>query len=107
MVKLLLAGAVIVEAIAILYLLNRRYQLKKEYKHLYKKYKDIKENTPIPQEQQAKSEEPVDKLATHDRIIEMHQSGLDEEKISDKLKIPRSKVNMTLKFDKMKKDGTQ
>ena len=109
MVKLLLALIVVAEAFAIVYLIQKRRRLKKEYRRLQGKYKESKEllaQLRLDEESQ-ESQEPVDKLAAHDAIVEMCESGADAEMIAQQLEIPKSKVEMTLKFEKMKKDGAQ
>ncbi len=103
----LLIGIIAVEAIVILYLLRGKHRLKKELHHLHKKYKSGQKTIVELQEQEQDAEEPVDKLATHDRIVEMFESGVDVEAISEQLEIPQSKVEMTLRFEKMKKYGSQ
>ena len=103
----LLIGAIAVETALVLYLLRGRYQLKKKYNHLHKKYKTGQKTIVELQEQEQDAEEPIDKLATHDIVVEMFESGADVEEISKQLEIPQSKVEMTLKFEKMKKYGSQ
>ena len=105
--KLLLIGVIAVEAIVILYLLRGKYRLKKKLNRLHKKYKAGQESIVELQGQEQSTEEPIDKLATHDRIVEMFESGEDVEAISEQLEIPQSKVEMTLRFEKMKKYGSQ
>jgi len=107
MVKILLLFTVIAEAFAIIYLMQRRRRLKKEYRRLQGKYKESKEllaQLRLDEERQ-ESEEPVDKLAAHDVILEMFEAGTDAEVIAEQLEIPLSKVELTLKFEKMKRDG--
>ena len=101
----LLIGAIAVEAVVILYLLRGKYRLKKELHRLHKKYKSGQKTIVKLQEQD--TEELIDKLATHDRIVEMFESGVDVEAISEQLETPQSKVEMTLRFEKMKKYGSQ
>lgn len=103
--KWLLVGIIAAEAVVILYLLRGRHRLKKELHRLHKKYKSGQETIVEMQEQD--TEEPIDKLVTHDRIVEMFESGVDVEAISEQLEIPQSKVEMTLRFEKMKKYGSQ
>jgi sortase (surface protein transpeptidase) len=109
MVEILLVLIAVTEALVIIYLMQRRHRLKKEYKRLQAKYEESKEllaQLRLDEEKQ-ESQEPVDKFATHDTIIEMFKSGIDAGVIAERLEIPKSKVEMTLKFEKMKKDGAQ
>ncbi|MEA3455429.1 MAG: hypothetical protein U9R26_02870 [Campylobacterota bacterium] len=103
--KWLLIGVIAAEAVVILYLLQGKYRLKKELRHLHKKHKAGQKTIVELQEQEI--EEPIDKLATHDKIVEMFESGVDAEVISEQLEIPQNKVEMTLRFEKMKKYGSQ
>jgi len=103
--KWLLIDVIAVEAVVILYLLRGKYRLKKELRYLHKKQKAGQKTIVDLQEQ--KIEEPIDKLATHDKIVEMFESGVDAEVISEQLEIPQNKVEMTLRFEKMKKYGSQ
>jgi len=105
--KWLLIGAIVVETALVLYLLRGRYQRKKKYNRLYEKYKAGQKTIVELQEQEQDTEEQIDKLATHDIVVELFESGADVEEISKQLEIPQSKVEMTLKFEKMKKYGSQ
>ena len=105
--KWLLIGVIVVEAIAILYLLRGRYQRKKKYNRLHKKYRAGQKTIAELQEREQDTEEQIDKLATHDMVVELFESGVDIEAISEQLEIPQSKVEMTLRFEKMKKYGSQ
>jgi len=105
--KWLLISVILVEAVLILYLLRKKYRLRKEYNHLYKKYKATQKTFVELQEHEQDAKDSIDKLATHDMVVEMFESGVDIEAISEQLEIPRSKVEMTLKFEKMKKYGSQ
>ena len=105
--KWLLIGVIVAEAASILYLLRGRHQQKKKYNRLYEKYRAGQKTILELQEQEQDTEEQIDKLATHDIVVELFESGADVEEISKQLEIPQSKVEMTLKFEKMKKYGSQ
>jgi len=49
----------------------------------------------------------MDRLSTHDTILEMHAAGASSEAISQALEIPEKKVEMTLRIESMKTDGTR
>ena len=103
----ILAGVIALAAVAIVYLLWRHHGLKKEIT-LLQKITEAREKTIENLQAREKDMEPiVDLLATHDRVVEMFESGESIESISEQLKIPQSKVEMTLKFEKMKQDGAQ
>ena len=109
MVNILLTILVATEAFIILYLMLRRARLKKEHRRLQGRYKEAKQLLDELQfeERNPEREEPVDKLAVHDLIVEMSESGSDAGAIAERLEIPRSKVELTLKFEKMKRDAAQ
>jgi hypothetical protein len=91
---------------ALLYLFVRRNRLKKEYRRLLEKYREAKDELEALQFQESgKEKATIDKLAAHDAIVSMHQAGADTQTIARELKIPESKVEMTLKFEKMKRNG--
>ena len=105
--KLLLISALLLGLIIILYLLRELRRLKKELSRLQEISKARQNTIEHLHEQDLDSTLPVDALLTHDKVIEMFESGESVEVISEQLRIPQSKVKMTLKFEKMKKDGTQ
>jgi len=109
MVDILLTVLVAIEALMVLYLMYKRARLKKEYRRLQNRYKETRQKLEELQfeERHTEREEPLDKLAMHDVIVEMYESGNDAETIARKLEIPENKVALTLKFEKMKRDGAQ
>ena len=110
MVKMVLEGIIIAEAVFILFQWRKNRRLKKEIEELQQKYEErqalIDELQREGQETEGQeTEASIDRFATHDKIIEMSDLGADAEMISERLGVPRRKVEMTLKFEKMKKDG--
>ncbi len=105
--KLLLISVIGLGFITILYLLRELSRLKKELSHLQEISKARQNTIEHLQEQDHDNSLPVDALSTHDKVIEMFESGETVEVISEQLKIPQSKVKMTLKFEKMKKNGAR
>ncbi|MEA3419908.1 MAG: sigma-70 family RNA polymerase sigma factor [Campylobacterota bacterium] len=105
--ELILTGVVVLAIVVIFYLLKQQRELKKEIA-LLQEITEVREKTIENLQIREKDTEPiVDLLTTHDKVIEMFESGESIESISEQLKIPQSKVEMTLKFEKMKKDGPQ
>ena len=102
-----LIAAVAAEALIIMYLLQKNHTLKNKCKGLSAEGIEIDSRQSDESEEAAPEKPSVDKLATHDTIVDMYESGSDIDSISEELKIPRSKVSMTLKIEKMKKDGSQ
>lgn len=105
--KLILLSVIGLGLITILYLLRESRRLKKELSSLQEICKARQNTIEHLQKQDHDSSLPVDVLSTHDRVVEMFESGETIEAISEQLKIPQSKVEMTLKFEKMKKDGAR
>jgi hypothetical protein len=105
--KFLLIGVVGLGLITILYLLRELRRSKKEIFRLQEISKARRNTIEHLNEHDHGDALPVDALATHDKVIEMSKSGETVEVISERLKIPQSKVKMTLKFEKIKKDGTR
>jgi len=105
--EFLWAIIVIVEFAVIAFLWRERLNLKKELGHLNHKYNHMKITMARNQVHSYESKEQIDAFGTYDRVVQMHRSGESAEVISERLKIPLNKVEMTLKFEKMKKDGAQ
>ncbi len=105
--KLLLISVTGLGLITILYLLRELRRLKKELSRLQEISKARQNTIEHLHEHEHEETLPVDALSTHDKVIEMFESGETIEVISEQLGIPQSKVKMTLKFEKMKKDGTR
>ena len=96
---------VIAEFVVIAFLWREKLRLKEELSHLNHKYNHMKITMARNQVHSYEGKEQVDAFGTYDRVVKMHRSGESAEMISERLKIPLNKVEMTLKFEKMKKDG--
>jgi hypothetical protein len=103
--EFLLGIIIIVESVAIALLWRERFQLKEELGHLNHKYNHMKITMARNQVHSHEGKEQLDTFGTYDKVVKMHRSGESAEVISERLKIPLNKVEMTLKFEKMKKDG--
>ncbi len=105
----LLEGSLLVAILVILYLVWELFRHKKKIRNMRERVKShdahplIVESTPQPPKP---NPAPSDTLETHDKIIELFESGATIESICETLKIPQSKAEMTLKFEKMKKNGS-
>ncbi len=101
MMEMLVVGLAIVWIVTVLYLaLGQR-----EILHLRKLCQEKEDALATLQEENKIVELPSDILSTHGRVIEMHKFGEPTEIIAQRLGIPQSKVEMTLKFEKIKKDA--
>jgi len=105
--ELILAILVIVEFVALVFLWRGKLRLKEELAHLNHKCNQMKIAVAHSQVHAHENKKQVDTLDTYERVMQMHRSGESVELISERLKIPLNKVEMTLKFEKMKKDGAQ
>jgi uncharacterized protein HemX len=103
--EFILIAVVVLGIVVIVYLLKQQNGLKKEIA-LLQKIAETREKTIENLQARERNTEPVvDLLATHDRVVELFESGESVESISEQLKIPQSKVEMTLKFEEMKRDA--
>ncbi len=101
MIELLLIGLSIVWIVTVVYLILGQREILK----LRKRCKE-KEDTPVaPLENSQVMSAASETLSIHDRVIEMHEFGESIEMIAQRLNIPQSQVEMTLKFAKIKHDS--
>ena len=105
MVEIILLLIVAAEAFAIVSLWQGKGRLAKEYSSLRRKYEEDRRLLGEMRLQADEQNKAVDRLAVHDRIIDMYEAGLDIDTISRDLGISRKKAEMTLKFQKMKQNG--
>jgi DNA-binding NarL/FixJ family response regulator len=100
--KFFVTTVIALGAIAILYFIKRQRELKKEIE-LAKEINQAKQKTieTLHQNNEYKPA-PANQLYTHDQVISMSKNGKDPKSIADELHIPQNKVEMTLRFDKMK-----
>jgi len=102
MVDALSLGLAFVLLVAIVYL----WLAQREILALRERCQAQKNRSEAPRAEKKKPNPMLGTLTTHDKVIEMYAFGESVEAIAQRLKIPQSQVKMTLKFEKIKKDGT-
>lgn len=103
MINFLSLGLAVVLAVTIIYL----WLAQKEILHLRERCKEKEDNLLSLEKNDKNTDLSSGKSSIHDRVIEMHAFGESIETIAQRLKIPESQVEMTLKFEKIKKDGSR
>jgi cell division protein FtsL len=91
----------------ILYLLDRASGLKIDISRLQALCLEKEKRIEAAEKRMEDRTENVNRLSTHDSVLEMHQAGETVKVISQTLGIPEKKVEMTLKIEEMKKDGAR
>ena len=107
-----LALLAVIELIVIVLIWRGRSRLQRELSDVNQEYKQtkismLKKQIQEEKNQEEKKREDSDSFGTYDKVVQMHKAGNSAKIISERLKIPVSKVEMTLKIQKMKKDGTR
>lgn len=104
----ILEGSLLVAILVIFYLVWELLHQKKRISELQKRVKSLDKHSLFESAPLSSNPTPApsDGLEAHDKIIKMFESGMTIESICETLKIPQSKVEMTLKFEKMKKNGS-
>lgn len=103
--ELLLMGVIGVAIVVILYLLSQLAKLKNNLSSLQKINNEKQTIIEHLRKKHRTIVLPQDFIDTHDRVIEMFEAGKEVELISKELKIPQSKVEMTLRFEKIRHNG--
>ncbi len=97
-------GIIAALVLLVFYLFSVNSELKKERKVL----QDILEvkDTTIQNLQASRVavKDVIENLSAHDEVMAMVEVGKSREEISDELGIPVSKIELIIKFDKIKKD---
>ena len=97
-------GIIAVLALVVLYLVVVNSKLKKEKKVL----QDILEvkDTTIQNLQASRVavKDVIENLSAHDEVMALLEEGKSREEIADELGIPISKIELIIKFDRIKKD---
>jgi hypothetical protein len=97
-------GIIAVLVMIVFYLFSVNSELKKEKKVL----QDILEvkDTTIQNLQASRVavKDVIENLSAHDEVMAMVESGKSREEISNELGIPVNKIELIIKFDKIKKD---
>ena len=85
-------------------MLFKNRSLKKEITVL-KEILEVKETTSTDIEaSDVAVKEVIDNFSTHDEVMELVEAGESRESISEKLGIPANKIELIVKFDKIKKE---
>jgi len=97
-------GIIAVLIIIIFYLFSVNGKLKKEIKVL-QEILEVKDTTIQNfQASRVAVKDVIENLSAHDEVMAMLEEGRSREEISDELGIPISKIELIIKFDKIKKD---
>ncbi len=97
-------GIIAALSLFILYLFYVNSELKKEKKVL-QEILEVKETTiQNLQASRVAVKDVIENLSAHDEVMALVEAGKSREEISDALGIPVSKIELIIKFDKIKKD---
>ena len=102
MINFLSLGLAAVWVVTIIYL----WRAQKEILYLRECCKEKENDLLSPEKNDKHIDLSLGTSSIHDRVIEMHTFGKSIETIAQKLKIPESQVEMTLKFEKIKHNGS-
>ena len=101
----IMGGLLVAGIVLALFLFRRQHALQKEISMLRQVNKEKEEEIETLKRSREEWQQVPDLLDTHDKVVELSESGESVENISKQLQIPESKVIMTLKFEKMKHHG--
>jgi hypothetical protein len=97
-------GIIAALVLIVLYLFSVNSELKKEKKVL-QEILEVKDTTiQNLQASRVAVKDVIENLSAHDEVMAMVEEGKSREEISDELGIPSSKIELIIKFDKIKKD---
>jgi len=97
-------GVIAVLLVFVLYLFAINSELKKEKKVL-QEILEVKDTTiQNLQASRVAVKDVIENLSAHDEVMAMVEAGKSRAEIADELGIPVSKVELIIKFDKIKKD---
>lgn len=97
-------GIIAAMAMVILYLVVVNSRLKKE-KRVLQEIVEVKDTTiQNLQASRVAVKDVIENLSAHDEVMAMLEEGKSREEIADELGIPMSKIELIIKFDKIKKD---
>ena len=101
--QILMASFIFVCLMLIVMLFKNR-KLKKEMKVL-KAMLEVKETTITNVEaSRVTAKDVIENLSSHDEVMQRVEAGESRESISEKLGIPANKIELIIKFDKIKKE---
>ncbi len=97
-------GVIAFSIVVIIYLLVVNSELKKEKKVL-QEILEVKDTTiQNLQASRVAVKDVIENLSAHDEVMALVDAGKSRDEISAKLGIPLSKIELIIKFDKIKKD---
>ena len=97
-------GIIAVLVVIIVYLTVVNSKLRKEKKVL-QEILEVKDTTiQNLQASRVAVKDVIENLSAHDEVMALLEEGKGREEISDELGIPISKIELIIKFDKIKKD---
>jgi len=97
-------GIIAALVLVIFYLLTVNSKLKKEKKVL-QEILEVKDTTiQNLQASRVAVKDVIENLSAHDEVMALLEEGKSREEIADELGIPISKIELIIKFDKIKKD---
>jgi hypothetical protein len=97
-------GVIAVLLVFVVYLFAVNSELKKEKKVL-QEILEVKDTTiQNLQASRVAVKDVIENLSAHDEVMAMVEAGKSREEIADELGIPVSKIELIIKFDKIKKD---
>jgi len=97
-------GIIVLLVIVVFYLFAVNGKLKKEKKVLQETL-EVKDTTiQNLQASRVAVKDVIENLSAHDEVMTLLEEGKSREEISDELGIPISKIELIIKFDRIKKD---
>ncbi|MCD6212300.1 MAG: sigma-70 family RNA polymerase sigma factor [Sulfurovum sp.] len=100
----IIMGVLFVIVLIFMRLIFSNRKLKKEVKVL-KEVLAVKDTTVSNLEaSRVAVKEVIDNFSSHDEVMELVEAGESRESISEKLGIPANKIELIIKFDKIKKE---
>jgi hypothetical protein len=101
--QILMASFIFVCLILIVMLFKNR-SLKKEIKVLKEMLKVKETSITNVETTDVAVKDVIENFSTHDEVMELVEAGESRESISEKLGIPANKIELIIKFDKIKKE---
>ena len=100
----IIMGVIFIIALIFMILIFANRKLKKEVKVL-KEVLAVKDTTISNLEaSRVAVKDVIDNFSSHDEVMELVEAGESRESISQKLGIPVNKIELIIKFDKIKKE---
>lgn len=100
----IILALVFVLALILVYLYNNNRKLTEQVKRL-KEILAVKDTTISNLEaSRVAVKDVIENLSAHDKVMQLVEAGESRESISEKLGIPLSKIELIIKFDKIKKE---